>query len=136
MSNPQKPPRIEPKLKAEPKIRQLYWCNFPKDAQLPEFWKQRPVIIISHRNTLKGTVTVISCSTDPQDANPWAVSIKTAFTAEKSWAICDKPYTVAVSRLSMHRSGIKRLPEGELDAVLRKLLEWLPVPNDLQKQED
>jgi len=35
----EKPPRIQPVLKAAPKIRQILWCNFPNDAQLPESWK-------------------------------------------------------------------------------------------------
>ena len=132
MQDAQKPKRVAPRLKSAPKIRQLYWCDFPKDAQLPEFWKSRPVIIVSYRNTLSGSVTVIPCSTEPQDANQWAVAIKTAFTAEKSWAICDKPYTVAVSRLSMHRDGIKRLPESEFNAIITKLMDWLPEPKPLQ----
>ena len=110
----------------------MYWCDFPKDAQLPEFWKQRPVIILSYRNTLHGSVTVIPCSTDPQIGNPWAVEITTAFSAARSWAICDKPYTVAVSRLSMDRKGAPRLREDEFNKVLEKLMEWLPSPKPLQ----
>ena len=132
MTNPVKPPKKQPQLKSAPKIRQLYWCDFPQDAQLPEFWKQRPVIIVSYRNTLSGTVTVIPCSTDPQEGNKWAVEVETTFSAGKSWAICDKPYTVAVSRLSMDRKGVTRLKETEFDAVIAKLLEWLPTPNPLQ----
>ena len=133
MPTQQKPPKRSPRLRSAPKIRQLYWCDFPKDAQLPEFWKSRPVIILSYRNTLYGTVTVVPCSTDPQVGNPWAVEITTAFSASKSWAICDKPYTVAVSRLSLDRKGITRLNEAEFDQVVTKVLEWLPAPKNLQK---
>ncbi|MDF3812900.1 MULTISPECIES: type II toxin-antitoxin system PemK/MazF family toxin [Rhodopseudomonas] len=57
------PPRIAPRLKSAPKIRQLYWCDFPQDAQLPEFWKRRPVVILSMNATLYGSVVVIPCST-------------------------------------------------------------------------
>lgn len=135
MSNPQKPPKRAPRIKSAPKIRQLYWCDFPQDAQLPEFWKRRPVIILSYRNTLSGTVTVIPCSTDPQIGNAWAVEISTTISADKSWAICDKPYTVAVSRLVKDHRGIPRLTEEEFDRVVAKTLEWLPAPKDLQKQE-
>lgn len=76
MNQKNTPPRVAPRLKAAPKIRNLYWCDFPEDAQLPEFWKRRPVIIVSRKRTLHGTVTVIPCSTDPQDDNEWAVNIK------------------------------------------------------------
>ena len=73
----EKPPRVAPKLKARPSIRQLYWCDFPQDAQLPEFWKRRPVVIVSYKNTLSGAVTVVPCSSQDQTDNEWAVRLKT-----------------------------------------------------------
>ena len=60
-----RPPRIPARIGVSPSIRQLYWCDFPRDAHLPEFWKRRPVIIISYKNTLSGAVTVIPCSSGP-----------------------------------------------------------------------
>ncbi len=39
----------QPRIIAAPKIRQLYWCDFWCDAQLPEMWKTRPVIVVSYR---------------------------------------------------------------------------------------
>ena len=130
MNKPNTPPKVAPRLKAAPKIRNLYWCDFPEDAQLPEFWKRRPVIIVSRKRTLHGTVTVIPCSTDPQDDNEWAVKIKTSIDKRESWAICDKPCTVAVSRLLPHSGAVPRLPQDEFALVLGKLLEWLPVLPD------
>src|SRR3546814_4416941 len=62
---------------AAPSIRQLYWCDFPQDAQLPEFWKRRPVIIVSFKNTLHGAVTVVPCSTAAQPGNKWAFPLQT-----------------------------------------------------------
>jgi mRNA interferase MazF len=123
------PPRVRPRLKSAPKIRQLYWCDFPQDAHLPEFWKRRPVIVTSYRNTLHGAVSVIPCSTQPQTNNKWAVTLQTTIDSEEiSWAICDKLTTVAVSRLSAHRDGIKRVSEDEFNAILTCLFEWLPSP--------
>ncbi|WP_375428583.1 type II toxin-antitoxin system PemK/MazF family toxin [uncultured Sphingomonas sp.] len=111
-----------------PKIRQLYWCDFPQDAQLPEFWKRRPVIIISYRNTLYGAVTVIPCSTQDQTGNKWALPLVTSIDGRASWAICDKVMTVAVSRLSVDRSGIRAMSATEFDQVLTLMLAWLPKP--------
>src|SRR3954454_23488865 len=104
----EKPPRVAPRLKAPPSIRQLYWCDFQKDAHLPEFWKTRPVLIVSFKNMLAGAVTVIPCSSQNQDGNEWAVRLRTTINDERSWAICDKPTTIAVSRLSPGKHGIAR----------------------------
>jgi mRNA interferase MazF len=121
------PPRVPPRLKAAPKIRQLYWCDFPKDAQLPEFWKCRAILIVSFKNTMYGAVTVIPCSSDPQKGNPWAYKQKTTVDGRKdSWAICDKPTTMAVSRLTPDKSGIKFVPEAEFNEILAIMLNWLP----------
>jgi mRNA interferase MazF len=122
----QPPPRVAPKVKAAPRIRQIYWCRLPIDAELPELWKVRPVIIVSYRNTLHGAVTAIPTTTVEQDANPWAYKLTISLDASKvSWAICDKPVTVAVSRLQPHRV-IPRLTEAEFNEVMARLLAWLP----------
>jgi mRNA interferase MazF len=123
------PRRVEPKVTGIPRIRRVYWCNFPKDAQLPEFWKTRPVVILSYRRTsLYGTVTVIPCSTQPQDDNKWAVPLTVNFGGKPQWAICDKPTTLAISRLSPDKDGIKVVKEDEFDRVLSLVLDWLPKP--------
>ena len=121
------PPRVPPRLKAVPSIRQFYWCDFPNDAHLPEFWKRRPVIIISFKNALSGAVTVVPCSSQPQLKNPWAFALTTTINGSASWAICDKLTTVAVSRLSVDQSGIKRLPENEFYSVMALVFKWLPT---------
>ncbi len=121
-----KPQRVDPRIKAAPKIRQLFWCDFPEDAQLPEFWKTRPVLVISPKNTLSGAVTVVPCSSQDQGDNKWAFKLSTTIDGGDSWAICDKITTVAVSRLSSHRDGIPRLPEVEFNGVLDLIFQWLP----------
>ena len=122
----ERPPRISNRIKAVPCIRQLFWCDFPNDAQLPELWKKRPVIIVSFKNTLSGAVTVIPCSSQDQTGNKWAVKLITTIDDSISWAICDKPTTVAVSRLSPDKSGVKRLSETEFNDLLTVLFKWLP----------
>ncbi|WP_282611269.1 type II toxin-antitoxin system PemK/MazF family toxin [Pelagibius sp. Alg239-R121] len=120
------PPQVEPKLKAAPKIRQLYWCKFPEDAQLPEFWKLRPVIIISKASRLYGAVTVIPCSTQAQKGNKWAFPLRTTIDGRAAWAICDKLSTYAVSRLVPAKTGINRLPVDEFNELLQVVLDCLP----------
>ena len=125
------PPRVAPRVTAAPSIRQLYWCDFPQDAQLPEFWKRRPVVIVSFKNTLHGAVTVVPCSTAAQPANRWAFPLQTTIDGRAAFAICDKLTTVAVSRLLPDKGGIVRMPVAEFDAMLRLVLAWLPVPAPL-----
>ena len=86
----------------------------------------RPIIVVSYRNTLYGAVTAIPTTTVEQDANPWAYKLHTSLDPSKvSWAICDKPTTLAVSRLQPHRT-IPRLTDGEFNGVMARLLAWLP----------
>jgi hypothetical protein len=61
---PDKPPRVQPRILAAPKIRQIYWCDFWLDAHLPEMWKTRPVVVVSYKNTLHGPFNPAAiCST-------------------------------------------------------------------------
>ncbi len=126
--NYQPPPKVAPRVVGAPKIRQLFWCDFPQDAQLPEFWKRRPVIILSGRNTLHGAVTAIPCSTQAQPGNKWAFPLRTTIDGRAAWAICDKLTTVAVSRLSPDKGGIVRMPQDEFEEMLTLVLAWLPAP--------
>ncbi|AMB46893.1 type II toxin-antitoxin system PemK/MazF family toxin [Methylobacterium sp. AMS5] len=121
------PPRIEPALKLAPRARDLYWCDFPADARLPELWKRRPVIVVGSDRKLYGAVTVVPCSSLDQTGNRWAYKLTTTIDGEgNSWAICDKPSTFAVSRLVPDHRGKVRLPPEEFTEVLRLLLSWLP----------
>jgi mRNA interferase MazF len=125
----QPPPSVPPRVTSAPSIRQLYWCDFPQDAQLPEFWKRRPVVIVSFKNTLHGAVTVVPCSTQAQPGNKWAFPLQTTIDGRAAFAICDKLTTVAVSRLVPDKAGIPRMPVAEFDDMLRLVLKWLPVPS-------
>jgi mRNA interferase MazF len=120
------PPRVTPRLKSAPKIRQFYWCDFPKDAQLPEFWKRRPVIILSKTATLYGTAVVIPCSTQAQQNPSLAFPLRTTIDGRAGWAICDKPTTVAVSRLLPTQGASVRMPPDEFHDMLKLVLELLP----------
>jgi mRNA interferase MazF len=124
------PPRVAPRIIGAPRIRQFYWCRLPTDAELPELWKVRPVIVISFRNLLHGHATVIPTTTVEQPDNRWAYRLATSIDGRNvSWAICDKPMTIAASRLEPHRT-IPRISELELKEILTRLFAWLPrIPN-------
>ena len=129
----EQPPRVRPRIIAAPKIRQLYWCDFWRDAHLPEFWKTRPVVVVSYKNLLHGPCLVVPCSTEPQDRNPWAYMLTTSIDGRASWAICNQPSTIAPSRLSQARGKIPRVSEAEFNEILARLNKWLPVPFVLEK---
>ena len=126
---PERPPWVAPRIKAAPKIRQLYWCEFWQDARLPEMWKTRPVIVISYKNTLHGPCLVVPVSTEPQDSNIWAhrLTIKID-TRSTSWAICNQPSTISPSRFIQFNEGFPLLPQVDFNQVLDLLLKWLPKP--------
>lgn len=125
-----KPPRIEPKVKAAPKPRQVYWCDFPEDAHLPEFWKRRPVVILSPKSRLYGCVTVVPLSSKAQPDNPNAHSFKSVIAGEAiSWAICDHVVTIAVSRLTAPERKIPRIEQGDFQHVLTLVHKNIPTPH-------
>jgi mRNA interferase MazF len=131
MVETQKPLWIDPRIQAAPKIRQIYWCEYWKDARLPEMWKTRPAIVVSYKNTLRGPCLVIPTSTEPENAgNPWAckLSIELEGNGVTSYAICNHPATVSPSRFTQFNQGIVWLPESDFNEVLGKLMKWLPVP--------
>lgn len=122
------PPRIPPHLKSAPKIRQVYWCNLPRDAHLPEMWKCRPVVILSPKSTLFGTTLIVPCSTKEQTGIASAFKLRTSIDGRNTWAICDKLMTVAVSRLLPTHGAITRMPPPEFDEMLRVIFALLPKP--------
>jgi mRNA interferase MazF len=128
---PPKPPWINSKISAAPKIRQIYWCEYWGDARLPEMWKTRPVIVVSYKNTLFGPCLAIPTSTDPENAkDPFGVqlSIDIEGNGVTSWAVCNHPVTVSPSRFSQFKGSIPILPKADFNKVLEKLNKLLPVP--------
>ena len=129
----QKPPRVRPRIVAAPKHGQIYWCDFWLDAQLPEMWKTRPVVVLSYKNTLYGPCLVVPLSTEPQGVSPWAWELSVSIDGRKNWVICNHLYTVAPSRFSQVKGKIPRVPNGEFNEILRRVVTWLPRPFDVDK---
>lgn len=125
----EKPPWVKPRIVAAPKIKQIYWCDYWTDAHLPEMWKTRPIIVISHKNTLHGVSLVLPLSTEPaNEKNPWAVKLNFVIQDDQSYVICNQPSSVAASRLSQFKGKIPVLPQDEFDQVLDLFTEWIPKP--------
>ncbi|MFD1510221.1 type II toxin-antitoxin system PemK/MazF family toxin [Lacimonas salitolerans] len=122
------PPRVLPELRRAPRIGELYWCRLPKDAELPEMWKTRPVVIISPANTLSGSATLIPTSTVDQGNNKWAELLETSIDGETSYAICDQLLTLAVSRLKAPELLTPRLGPEEINRIVTKIHLRLPQP--------
>lgn len=117
-------------LKSAPRIMSVYWCEFPSDARRPEFWKTRPVIVVSHRNRLDGPVLVVPLTTKNQHGNEWAVRLKTSPKSKEpreSWAVCNHLYTVSCSRLSAFHGHIPRLSPEEFRPIHERVLQWIPT---------
>ncbi|TGQ71612.1 type II toxin-antitoxin system PemK/MazF family toxin [Mesorhizobium sp. M00.F.Ca.ET.186.01.1.1] len=121
---------MELRIKAAPAIRQIYWCTFPEDFIVPEMGKERPVVILSFKNTLHGPVTVLPISTDPQEGKSaeWAHKLSIQVDGRRdSWVVCNHLYTVSTKRLAPAKV-IPRLSEGEFNSLLAITLKWLPKP--------
>jgi len=129
MTEETQPPRIQPRLKSAPRIRQVFWCDFPDDAQLPEFWKVRPVLVISKKASLYGSVTVLPFTTKSQPDNPAAYPVKNPTTGRQSWVICNYITTVAVSRLRQDNRGLVKLADDDFDKVIDLMQKYLPHPH-------
>lgn len=117
-------------IKAAPRVRQLYWCDFRGDALVPEMGKKRPAVILSYRNTLHGIALVLPTSTDPQEGASAQWAHKLSFQPDgrrDSWVVCNHLYTVSTQRLEPFGGRpVPRLDEDEFEAILATTLRWLP----------
>jgi len=127
------PPRVKPRIIAAPKYGQIYWCDSWLDAQLPEMWKTRPVVVISYKNSLHGPCLVVPLTPTEQGSSPWAWEMSVSIDGRRNWAMCNHLYTVAPSRFSQIRGTIPRVPNNEFNEILKRVTAWLPRPFDLDK---
>ena len=119
------PKQHKVRLKAAPKLGNLYWCEFPdpEHVHLPEMWKTRPVLIVSRKNRLVGKVTVLPLSTGIKNAdnkNSFQLSRETCeqLTGEVTWVLCDHIVTVSTSRLSQVHGQVPSVRGQELADIL------------------
>jgi mRNA interferase MazF len=117
-------------LASAPKIRAVYWCGFWRDALRPEFYKNRPVVIVSRDNRLDGPALVVPLTTKPQGNNKWAYKLTENPNPRKpsidSWAVCNHIYAVSCARLAQMDGGVPRMKPADFDGVVRLMLRALP----------
>ncbi len=113
------------RIKTVPKVGNIYWCSLPPEdvVHLPEFWKRRPVVVISRKNNLVGKVVVLPLSTSERNRTyPHSVEASSSLLArmqtQVGWIVCDHPMTVATSRLDYFGKTPLRMDKSELDRVL------------------
>lgn len=116
------------KIVGAPKIRQIYWCEYPDDSIVPEFGKTRPVLIVSFKQVLKGHSCILPISTDDQEgkSREWAHPLSLELTlGRRSWVVCNHPTTISHERLSPFKN-MPRLSEAEFNEIIAIMHKWLP----------
>ncbi len=80
-------------LVSAPKLRAAYWYRFWRDALRPEFYKNRPVVVVSRDNRMDGPALVVPLTTKPQGTNKWAYKLLENPNPRRlgvdSWAVCN-----------------------------------------------
>ncbi|WP_165826121.1 type II toxin-antitoxin system PemK/MazF family toxin [Rhizobium wuzhouense] len=126
------------RIKAAPKVGNIYWCNFHPEGviHIPEFWKNRPVIVVSRNATLNGKVTVLPMTTDEDNATninaiELSAEVQGKIDSKRSWVICDHLMTIATSRLDNVSTTPPRVKGDGLTAILQKahsiIAGWMPA---------
>jgi mRNA interferase MazF len=129
--------RFDVKIKAAPKPSAIYWCSLHPEGtiHIPEFWKKRPVLIISRRGTLHGKVICLPMTTDDDNtANPAAIEISAEVRAKidnkRTWVITDHPMTVATSRLDMIGETPPKISGWEFGEILAAVHAHIVAPQN------
>ncbi len=122
-------PVVKAAIKAAPAIRNVCWCAFPHDMRQPEFWKTKPVVVVSYKNRLTGPILVVPVTTKPQADDQWAIKLARNPNPRETrdvWVVCNHRYTVACSRLSAFDGAVPRLTAAEFRPIHELILKWVP----------
>ncbi|MCY3876521.1 MAG: type II toxin-antitoxin system PemK/MazF family toxin [Rhodobacteraceae bacterium] len=125
----ERPPRRRVRLQSAPRKGEVYWCDYPPPEclHLPEFWKRRPVVIVSRYATLRGVATVVPITSRVQLNLQFSVLLRSPIDGRDAWAICNHVTTVAVSRL-LPSHGRPSVSEQEYREILQKVTDSLAEP--------
>lgn len=118
------------RIKSAPKIRQVYWCDYPEPehTQKPEFYKRRPVVVLSKNATLYGAVTIAPISGKAQNYNRHSQLIQSPIDGRDAWVVCNHICTVSTRRLDVPAEGLRRIPDDVFQQILAKVYRNLPLP--------
>ena len=106
-----------------------YWCDYPPPEclHMPEFWKRRPVVIVSRHTTLRCVATVVPMTSKAQHDPRLSVQVRSPIDGRDAWAICNHMTTVAVSRLLPAR-GRPSVSQQEYREICQKVIDNLAAP--------
>ena len=123
-----KPRRRRVKLQSAPRKGEVYWCDYPpaECLHLPEFWKRRPVVIISRYTTLSGVATVVPLTSREQSDLRFSAQVRSPIDGRATWAICNHATTVAISRL-LPAKGRPSVSREEYREILKKIVDSLAI---------
>ncbi|MDE0304226.1 MAG: type II toxin-antitoxin system PemK/MazF family toxin [Albidovulum sp.] len=118
------------RIKSAPKIRQVFWCNYPEleHTEIPEFYKRRPVVVISRKSTLYGVATIVPITGKPQKDSQNSLRIRSPINGRDAWIVCNHVHTVSTRRLDVPAGGIPRIPDDVFQEILKKVYRNLPLP--------
>jgi mRNA interferase MazF len=124
------------RIRAAPHPGSIYWCDLhPENTiHIPEFWKKRPVLVVSRRGSLNGKVICLPMTTDADNAtNPAAIEVSAEIRAlidnKRTWVITDHPMTVATSRLDLISKTPPKVKGTEFAAILSALHSAIVTPH-------
>lgn len=126
---PKIPGRRHLRIKSAPKAKQVFWCDYPdpEHSQTPEFYKRRPVVVLSRKATLHGVVTVVPLSGKPQTDSRNSQRIRSPIKGKVAWAVCNHVHTVSTRRLDTPSGGNLRVSEDDFQDILKKVCNSLPL---------
>ncbi|MCY3878988.1 MAG: type II toxin-antitoxin system PemK/MazF family toxin [Rhodobacteraceae bacterium] len=126
------------RIKSAPRIRQVFWCDYPnpEHTQKPEFYKTRPVVVLSRNSTLHGVVIVVPLSGKQQTDERNTLKIRSPIDGDDCWVVCNHVHTVSTRRLNPPSQVIPKVTEDDFEEIKEKVCNNLPLrPYDEEKDK-
>lgn len=87
---------------SRPRVRQVYWVDFPHDAYSPEFVGEHPGVVIRAASSLTDPCIVVPLTSKDQRNRPHTFQLSKNPNPRANtpvWAVCDHLYTISIERL-------------------------------------
>ena len=96
----------------------------------PEFYTNRPVVVVSRDNRLDGPVLVVPLTTKVQGDNKWPYKLTENPNPRRpdidNGAVCNHIFAVSRARLLQTDGGAPRMKQNDFDGFVRLMLRALP----------